>query len=146
MEEATSIVPAPIEEAAELLEAAPDTLVILRLFEQMDATAPLARLIIAATIVGIALLLLLISKIIIRRRLKRLEAAPDDHFRPLRWQVQDLISSEDMKQSWLTVWRWLGWALSVIFGLVAITGGLMTNSFTLKLAARMITLFIAALD
>lgn len=146
IEEVASIVPAPIEEAAELLEAAPDTLVILRLFEQMDATAPLARLIIAATIVGIALLLLLISKIIIRRRLKRLEAAPDDHFRPLRWQVQDLISSEDMKQSWLTVWRWLGWALSVIFGLVAITGGLMTNSFTLKLAARMITLFIAALD
>jgi small-conductance mechanosensitive channel len=142
----TSIVPASIEEAAEMMQAAPETLALLQLFDRMDATAPLMRLIIAGSIVGIALLLWLISKLITRRRTKRLEATPDDGFRPLRWQAQDLISSQDMKKLWLRVWYWLGWALSAVFGVVAITGLLMTNSWTLKIAARMITLIIAALE
>jgi small-conductance mechanosensitive channel len=142
----TSIVPAPIEEAADMMQAAPETLALLQLFDRMDATAPLMRLIIAGSIVGVALLLWLISKLITRRRTKRLEATPDDGFRPLRWQAQDLISSQDMKKLWLRVWYWLGWALSAVFGVVAITGLLMTNSWTLKIAARMITLIIAALE
>jgi len=37
-------VPAPIEEAAEMLQAAPETLALLQLFDRMDATAPLMRL------------------------------------------------------------------------------------------------------
>ena len=108
----TSIVPAPIEEAAEMLQSSHETLALLQLFDRMDATAPLMRLIIAGSIVGVALLLWLISKLITRRRIKRLEATPDEGFRPLRWQAQDLISSQDMKKLWLRVWYWLGWALS----------------------------------
>ena len=142
----SAIVPAPIEQAAEVLQTAPETLALLQLFDRMDATAPLARLIIAGSIVGVSLLLLLISKLITRRRIKRLEAVSDEQIRPLRWQAQDLISSEDMKKLWMRVWFWLGWALSAVFGAAAITGALMTNSWTLKLAAHMITLIIAALE
>jgi small-conductance mechanosensitive channel len=141
-----SVIPAPIEQAADMLAAEPETMAILQLFQQMDSTAPLARLIIAGTIVGISLLLLLITKIIIRRRIARLEAAPDKLFKPMRWQAQDLVTSKDMKALWLRVWRLVGWALSLVFGLAALTGGLMTNSWTLNLAARMIVLFIAALE
>ena len=119
---------------------------ILQLFQQMDAAAQLARLIIAATIVGVSLLLLLISKIIIRRRIARLEAAPDKLYKPMRWQAQDLVTSKDMKALWLRLWRLFGWGLSLLFGLVALTGALMTNSWTLNLAARIIVLFIAALE
>jgi small-conductance mechanosensitive channel len=140
------IIPAPIEDASELLEAAPETLAILNLFEQMDATAPLMRLIIAASIVGVSLLLLMISRIVIRRRILQVEAIPESKFRPLRWQAQDLVSAEDMQKFWLRLWRGLDWALSLAFGLVAVTGMLMTNSWTLQLAARIITVFIAALE
>ena len=143
---AAKIIPAPIEEASELLEAAPETVAILNLFEQMDATAPLMRLIIAASIVGVSLLLLMISRIVIRRRIQKLEAIPESRFKPLRWQAQDLVSAEDMQKFWLRLWRGLDWLLSLGFGLVAVTGMLMTNSWTLQLAARIITVFIAALE
>lgn len=129
-----------------MLEAAPETVAILNLFEQMDATAPLMRLIIAASIVGVSLLLLMISRIVIRRRIQKLEAIPESRFKPLRWQAQDLVSAEDMQKFWLRLWRGLDWLLSLGFGLVAVTGMLMTNSWTLQLAARIITVFIAALE
>ena len=141
-----SVVPAPLADATDILETAPETIAILQLFDQMDAAAPLMRLIIAASIVGISLLLLLISKVVIRRRTRRLEATPDAEFSPLSWQAQDLVPAEDMKKFWMLLWSWLGWCLSLGFGLVALTGILMTNSWTLQLAAHMITLFIAALD
>ena len=141
-----SVVPAPLTDATDILETAPETIAILQLFDQMDAAAPLMRLIIAASIVGISLLLLLISKVIIRRRTRRLEATPDAEFSPLSWQAQDLVPAEDMKKFWMLLWSWLGWCLSLGFGLVALTGILMTNSWTLQLAAHMITLFISVLD
>ena len=84
-----SVVPAPLADATEILETAPETIAILQLFDQMDAAAPLMRLIIAASIVGISLLLLLISKVVIRRRTRRPEATPDGEFSPLRWQAPD---------------------------------------------------------
>jgi len=121
-----------------------DTMVILQFFEQMDAASPLARLITAATIVGVSLLFMLIVKIISRRRISHLENSA--RVRPLRWQAQDLVSSEDMQQLWINVWRWLGWAFSGVFFLVGVTGLLMVFNWTLRFAARMITLFIAALD
>jgi len=136
----------PVTEAALALEAAPETMALLQLFDQMDATAPLLRLVIAGGIVAVSLLLLLVSRIVTRRRTKRLERVPDGKFKPLRLQAQDLITAEDMKKLWLSVWQGFGWIFSTVFGLAALTGLLMTNSFTLKLAVRMITLFVAALD
>lgn len=135
-----------IENSAELLQTAPDTIAILQLFERMDATAPLMRLITAGSIVGVALLLLLVSRIVINRRVRKLEEMPEARFSPLRWQAQDIVTREDMKTFWLRLWRGLGWVLSTGFGLVALTGFLMTNSVTLQPAARLIALFIAALE
>ena len=96
----------PVAALAETVTALPvpeDTMVILQFFEQMDAASPLARLITAATIVGVSLLLMLLARIITRRRIAHLEKSAV--VRPLRWQAQDLVSSEDMKQLWLNVWR-----------------------------------------
>jgi len=137
----------PVAALAETVTALPvpeDTIVILQFFQQMDVASPLARLITAATIVGVSLLLMLIVRIITRRRIAHLEKSA--RVRPLRWQAQDLVSSEDMKQLWLNVWRWLGWALSGVFLLVGVTGLLMVSNWTLRFAARLITLFVAALD
>ena len=96
----------PVAALTETVAALPvpeDAMVILQFFEQIDAASPLARLITAATIVGVSLLFMLIVKIISRRRISHLESSA--HVRPLRWQAQDLVSSEDMKQLWLNVWR-----------------------------------------
>ena len=96
----------PVAALTETVAALPvpeDAMVILQFFEQMDTASPLARLITAATIVGVSLLFMLIVKIISRRRISHLESSA--HVRPLRWQAQDLVSSEDMKQLWLNVWR-----------------------------------------
>ena len=137
---------AALAETVAELPVGQDTLVILQLFEQMDAASPLVRLVTAATIVGISLLLMLLANLITRRRIKRLEAAPEGQVKPLRWQAQDLVSSEDMTKIWLNFWRSLGWLLSAIFFLAAVTGLLMASGWTLRLAARLITLFISALD
>lgn len=137
----------PVAALAETVSALPvpeDTMVILQFLEQMDAASPLARLITAATIVGVALLFMLLVRIITRRRIAYLEKSA--RVRPLRWQAQDLVSADDMKQLWINVWRGVEWAVSGIFFLVAVTGLLMVFNWTLRFAARMITLFIAALD
>jgi small-conductance mechanosensitive channel len=139
----------PMQALAETVAEIPmaeDTMVILQLFEQMDAASPLVRLVTAAVIVGVSLLLILLARIIVSRRVRRLEEAPEGKIPPLRWQAQDLVSSEDMKRFWLTIWRGVGWFLSAIFFLTAVTGALMVSSWTLRLAARLITLFIAALE
>ncbi len=138
--------PTTIVDALEAVPVTEDTMIVLRLFDQMDETAPLMRLIIAASIAGAALFALLVSRLIIRRRVKRLEAIDDEVFRPLRWQAQDLVSGADMKHFWMNVWRALSWALSAVFGLVALTGLLMAFSWTLRLAARLIVLFVNALE
>lgn len=141
-EQATTL----MEEAATAVETAPETMALLQLFERMDTTEPLLRLMIAGGIVAVSLLLLLISRVIVRRRIKRLEAVSEGRFRPLRWQAQDLVTAGEMKNLWLSLWRGLAWVLSLVFGLGALTGLLMTNSFTLNLAAHMIILFMAAVE
>ena len=65
-----------------------DALYILQLFGQMDEASPLMRLIVAAVIVAVSLVLLVATRLYIRFRIKRMEAVPADKFRPLRWQAQ----------------------------------------------------------
>ena len=120
------------------LEATEDISALLQFFNQMDATEPLIRLVTAAGLTGVSVLLLLFSRFLISRRLKRMEALPDNKFKPLRWQAQDLMSSEDMKRFWCTMWRWLGWLLAVFFGVFALIGVLMISKWTMTLAASLI--------
>ena len=127
-------------------KAAEDIGALLQLFQQMDATGPLMRLAIAAGVVGFAVLMLLLTRFLIGRRVKRMEALDDKHFRPLRWQAQDLMSSEDMKLFWCTAWRWLAWALTLIFSTFAIIGLLMASTWTTTLAARLIILVVSAVE
>lgn len=121
------------------------TTTILALFQQMDDTAPLARLVIAGSVVGVSLLLLLLTHLIIGRRLKRLEEVPETRITPLRWQRQDLVSSADMKKFWVRVWKSIDWLLSTAFLISALTGVLMGFSWTLNLAAQIIVLFLSSM-
>ncbi len=137
------------ETVSELFPSLPvpeDTLFVLRLFDQMDASSPLMRLVIAATVVAVSLLLLLVARVIISRRVKRLEALPEKKFKPLRWQAQDLVSAEDMKAFWLSLWRFIGWGFTAIFGLNALAGLLMSFNWSQQLAARLIVLIARALN
>ena len=127
-------------------EAAEDIGALLQFFNQMDATEPLIRLVTAAGLTGVSILLLLLSRFLISRRLKRMEALPDNKFKPLRWQAQDLMSSEDMKRLWCTLWRWLGWLIAVFFGVFALIGVLMISKWTMTLAARLIVMVVTAVE
>jgi small-conductance mechanosensitive channel len=131
---------------AEIVTPIHEVTVIVDFFDSLDATAPLVRLITAAAIVGVSLLLLIATRVTVRRRLARMEAVPDGRFSPLRLQAQDLISSEDMKKLWMAVWRWMGWGLTLVFLLVGITGLLMTSKWTMALAARMIILIYDVIE
>ena len=93
----TATVAASPDLFANAIEAAPETIALLQLFERMDATTPVLRLAIASGIIARSLLLLLIGILLLRRRIKRLDNLPDHKFRALRWQAQDVISSTDMK-------------------------------------------------
>jgi len=128
------------------VEATEDISALLQFFNQMDATEPLIRLVTAAGLTGLSVLLLLFSRFLISRRLKRMEALPDNTFKPLRWQAQDLMSSEDMKRFWCTMWRWLGWLLAVFFGVFALIGVLMISKWTMTLAARLIVMVVTAVE
>ncbi len=134
-----------VAEVADRLFSGDETRFILELFEQMDAQAPLMRLIIAGSIVGISLLLMMASRFIVKRRLAHMEEVPAERYRPLRWQAQDLLSSDDMKRGWMWLWRWLGWAVSALLLLNALTGVLMLSPWTLQLAATMIIAFVDAI-
>jgi len=129
------------EQAAETVE---DINALVGFFNQLDAEDPLIRLITAATVIGVSLFLLMLTRIIIGRRRKHLESLPAEKFRPLRLQAQDLVSSEDMQKLWSTVWRILGLGLTLMFGLTAVIGVLMTAQWTLTLAARLI-IFVASI-
>jgi len=129
--------------AAESVEEAAE---ILHYFEQLDATEPLIRLSIAASVIGVSLLLLLASRMVFGRRLKRLQALPAGRPRPLRLQAQDLISSEDMKNLWLGLYLWLGRAFSLLFIVTAITGGLMMSQWTMTFAVRLIVVFLSIMN
>lgn len=128
-----------------LLFSGEETMFILKLFEHMDDQAPLMRLIIAGTIVGVSLLLLLVSRFFIKRRLAHMEEVPTERYQPLRWQAQDLLSSEDMKRGWIRLWRWVGWAVSAVLFANAVTGVLMMSSWTLQIAATIIIAFVDAI-
>jgi small-conductance mechanosensitive channel len=130
---------------AQVMPINEDTLLVLQLFDQMDATAPLMRLIIAGVIVGVSLFLLLMTRLYIARRLKRMQEKPEERYKALRLQAQDLLSAGDMKNLWIGVWTWIGRLLSLMFLLSAINGLLLTSGWTLRLAAGMITSFIDAL-
>jgi small-conductance mechanosensitive channel len=132
--------PGPEAILAEIVQPVHEVTMIVDFFDGLDATAPLVRLITAAVVVGISLLLLITTRVIVQRRLARMDALPDERFSPMRLQAQDLISSEDMKKLWMAVWRWVGWGLTSVFLVVAITGLLMTSKWTMTLAARMILL------
>lgn len=114
---------------------------LLGLFEQMDATAPTMRLIIAGSIVASSLFAILVTRFITHRRVIRLDSIPDEKFKPLRWQAQDLVSKTDMKAFWVSVWRGIGWVFTMLLGLTALTGLLMSFSWSLRLAARLIVFF-----
>ncbi|MEP1470947.1 MAG: mechanosensitive ion channel domain-containing protein [Halieaceae bacterium] len=131
---------------AQTAAAAEDIGALLQFFNQMDATEPLIRLVTAAGLTGVSILLLLLSRFLISRRLKRMEALPDNKFKPLRWQAQDLMSSEDMKRFWCTLWRWLGWLVAVFFGVFALIGVLMISKWTMTLAARLIVMVVTAVE
>jgi len=118
----------------------------LQYFDQLDATEPLVRLITAAAIIVISIALMLISRVIIGRRTKRIEEIPDGRLRPLRMQAQELVSSQDMKKMWLGFYTWLGRALSLLFGLTALTGVLMTSHWTMNFAVRLIVLFLSIVE
>ena len=137
-----SVMEKAVAEAVPLTE---DTLVLLQIFDQMDAASPWMRLIIAAVITGGSLFLLLISRFYFKRRVARMEEVPQERYKAFRWQAQDLVSSEDMKQLWITLWTWLGRLASLIFILGAINGLLLTSGWTLRLAARMINATFEAL-
>ena len=128
------------------VEATEDISALLQFFNQMDATEPLIRLVTAAGLTGLSVLLLLFLRFLISRRLKRMEALPDNKFKPLRWQAQDLMSSEDMKRFWCTMWRWVGWLLAVFFGVFALIGVLMISKWTMTLAARLIVMVVTAVE
>lgn len=70
---------------------------LLQLFPPDGRNGTLDEARYCAGIVGFAVLMLLLARFLIGRRVKRMEALDDKHFSPLRWQAQDLMSSEDMK-------------------------------------------------
>ncbi|MBE9538004.1 MAG: mechanosensitive ion channel family protein [Proteobacteria bacterium] len=131
---------------AETMETVQEVTQWLVYFDQLDATEPLLRLIIAAAIIGVSFLLLLSSRIILGRRAKRLQELPEGRIRPLRMQAQELISSQDMKKLWVGVYTWLGRVVSLLFGLTALTGLLMTSHWTMNFAVRLIVFFISVVE
>ena len=132
------LVPDQEEVAAQAAATVEDINALVGFFNQLDAEDPLIRLITAATVIGVSLFLLALTRLIVGRRRKHLESLPASKLRPLRLQAQDLVSSEDMQKLWSTVWRIVGLALSLTFILTALIGVLMTSHWTLSFAARLI--------
>lgn len=128
------------------MQAAQDVTIWLQYFDHLDDTDPLIRLFIAAAIVASSLLLILASRMLLGRRIKRLKEIPDGRVRPLRLQAQELVSSEDMKKLWVGLYTWLGWALSLVFGLTALIGLLMISHWTMVLAVRLIMLLFSVVQ
>jgi hypothetical protein len=106
-----------------------------------DAASPMMQLIIGGSIIGGALLMFAITRFIVSRRVKRLDAIRQEQFKPLLWQAQDLVSREDMKAFWMRTWNWSGIGASLVFGLIALTGVFMSFHWTLRLAAKIIVAF-----
>ncbi len=118
---------------------------LVEYFDHLDETSPMMRFIIAGSIVGVSLILLLIFRLIVSFRRKSIEGQPDDKFKPLKWQKQDLLSSEDMKKIRLSLWMWFGRGLTLLFFVTALIGVLLTSRWTLEWAAKLIALLVAPL-
>lgn len=130
----------------DIVEPIHEVTALVEFFQRLDDTEPLIRLVTAAVVIGLSLGLLILCRVIVSRRLARMEALEDAKFLPMRLQAQDLISSEDMKKFWMTLWRWFGWAVSAVFLVTAITGVLMTSHWTMTLAARLILMLYNAVE
>jgi small-conductance mechanosensitive channel len=134
------------EQVATAVEQETENIIqFVQYFDHLDETSPMLRFIIAGSVVVISLILLLITRFIIRRRMKHLEELPNESFRPLRLQAQDLLPSEDMKNIRIGAWLWLNRGFFVLFTFTALIGLLLTSNWTLNLAARLIALLIAPL-
>ncbi|MEP4485882.1 MAG: mechanosensitive ion channel family protein [Halioglobus sp.] len=127
-------------------EAVEEINALVAFFDRLDAQEPLIRLGIAAAVIGLAFVLFILIRLLITRRVKRMEALPESAFTPLRWQAQDLMSSEDMKSFWCETWLWFSRVLSAICVLLGLIGVLMTSDWTMNLAARLIILVTSALE
>jgi small-conductance mechanosensitive channel len=143
-------VPEAIPTGEDLNEQAADAVeeinALMSFFHRLDAQEPLIRLGIAAAVIGVAFVLFLSIRLLIMRRVRRMDALPDSKFAPLRWQAQDLMSSADMKAFWCEAWRWLGRVLSAFCVLLGVIGVLMTSDWTMNLAARLIILVTSSLE
>lgn len=136
--------PSTIDQTSQAVEQEAENIIrLIQYFDHLDATSPMMRFIIAGTVVGVSLLLLLIFRLLIRARMRRIESLPDSRFKPLRWQAQDLLSSEDMKKIRSNIWLWIGRILTLIFCITATIGILLTSQWTMTWAARLIALLIA---
>lgn len=135
----------PEQAAAAVEQEAQHIIQFIQYFDHLDATSPLIRLFIAGTVICVALICLLVSRITIRKRIKYLGILPAERFHPLRWQAQDLLSSEDMKKIRLGAWLWLGRGLTTLFTLIALNGLLLTSKWSLNLAAHLVALLVAPL-
>jgi small-conductance mechanosensitive channel len=133
----------PLEPAPSEL-ASSDSLWVLSWLEQIDAASPLLRLQLAGLTIAIGTALLISTRFLIRRRLKHLESVAVERFRPLRLQRQDLVTSEDMRTFWLQAWRTVGWLFTAGSMATIVTGLLMLSTFTLNIAARIITVGVNA--
>jgi len=119
---------------------------LLETFASLDESDPVIRFIIAAGVTALSIFLLLGVRLIFRKRIKKLEGREDKSFKPLRWQAQDLLSSEDMQKLWISFYRVLDWSATLVLVLAAVIGVLMLSNRTLKVAAYLITLILETLE
>lgn len=113
---------------------------LTQMVEQMEASNPELRFLIAAGIVAVSVLLWLGVRLIIARRIKRLSEAPVESFKPLNLQRQELFSAEDMQKIRIMLTRAIGWAFALFFLTGVLTGLLMLSTFTQFLATRLLNL------
>lgn len=129
---------------ANLIDTLPEVSALLAFFTRLDESDPLIRLLLASSLAGVSVLLLLISRFLVNRRLQRMAGMPASRFYPLRWQAQDLVTAEEMQHFWMNVWRVAGWLLSLAFGVLALIGLLMTSNWTMSLAAYLMVMVLHA--
>jgi small-conductance mechanosensitive channel len=111
--------------------------------DRMDLSNPYYRVSLSVAVILGSLFLALICRFFIRRRISKLENAPDDEIKPLRLQRQELFSVDDMRKFRILAWRCLGWLLYFNFGLAALTGLMMMSDFTQHLTSILLNPFFA---
>ncbi len=109
-----------IGQTTPVVDSAPGFEALLEIFSRFNDFSPLLRLTIAGGVIAGSLLLMLLLRHLIGRRIRHLDAIPEESFRPLRWQSQDLLSTVEMKNLWLGFWRAVGWLVSLMCGVGAV--------------------------